>query len=236
MVNVQVYKKNLQQPWGKIYYDILFDQLKGIKGQKILDFGSGFGIVANFLAKNNQVLAIEPNQDMVELCLKDYDYQQVLGSLEQLQEMADASFDMIFCHNVLEYVEQREHYLTEFSRLLKPKGRLSIVKHHEVGRIFHTVVFENDTNKALKLLSGERFETHSMGNAECYDLEQLINGMPLAILDFQGIRIFYGMQENSMKTASDWSDKLLQMELAVYDKSPYRDTAFFQHFWLEKKD
>lgn len=62
--NIQAYLENIRKPWGQIYYDILFAQLKDIKGKRVLDFGSGFGLVANHLAKENQVLAVEPNQEM----------------------------------------------------------------------------------------------------------------------------------------------------------------------------
>ena len=61
--NIQAYLENLQQPWGQIYYDILFEQLKDIKGKRVLDFGSGFGLVANHLSKDNGVLAVEPNEE-----------------------------------------------------------------------------------------------------------------------------------------------------------------------------
>ena len=52
-MDLQAYKNHLEEPWGKIYYDILFDQLKNVEGLKVLDFGSGFGIVANHLAEKN---------------------------------------------------------------------------------------------------------------------------------------------------------------------------------------
>ena len=65
--NIQAYLETLQQPWGQIYYDILFEQLQEIKEKRVLDFGSGFGLVANHLAKDNQVLAVEPNEEMVAL-------------------------------------------------------------------------------------------------------------------------------------------------------------------------
>lgn len=43
-MDLQAYKNHLEEPWGKIYYDILFDQLKNVEGLKVLDFGSGFGV------------------------------------------------------------------------------------------------------------------------------------------------------------------------------------------------
>ena len=48
--NIQAYLENPTQPWGQIYYDILFDQLLDITEKRVLDFGSGFGTVSNHLA------------------------------------------------------------------------------------------------------------------------------------------------------------------------------------------
>ena len=37
-MNIQQYKQMLEQPWGKIQYEITFAQLEHIEGKKILDF------------------------------------------------------------------------------------------------------------------------------------------------------------------------------------------------------
>ena len=232
--NIQAYLENLQQPWGQIYYDILFDQLQDIKGKRVLDFGSGFGLVANHLAKENQVLAVEPNEEMVALRAKDHSYQQLVGSLDQLASLEDASFDVILCHNVLEYVEDRKLVLEEFTRLLKPDALLSIVKHNEVGRVLQTVVFENDTQKALDLLAGQDLESHSMGLAQDYDLDRAVEDLALEVQDYQGIRIFYALQDNRFKSEEGWRESMLKMELAVCQESPYRDIAFFKHYSLKR--
>lgn len=232
--NIQVYLENLRQPWGQIYYDILFEQLKDIKGMRVLDFGSGFGLVANHLAKDNQVLAVEPNQEMVALRSQDHPYQQFVGSLDQLAVLEDASFEVILCHNVLEYVEDRKLILEEFTRLLKPGGLLSIVKHNEVGRVLQTVVFENNPQKALDLLAGQDLETHSMGLAQAYDLATAVEDLDLEVKDYQGIRVFYALQDNRFKSEEGWRESMLKMELAVCQESPYRDMAFFQHYSLKR--
>lgn len=232
--NIQAYLENLQQPWGQIYYDILFEQLKGIKDKRVLDFGSGFGLVANHLAQDNQVLAVEPNQEMVALRSQDHPYQQFVGSLDQLAVLEDASFEVILCHNVLEYVEDRKLVLEEFTRLLKPGGLLSIVKHNEVGRVLQTVVFENNPQKVLDLLAGQDLETHSMGLAQAYDLATAVEDLDLEVKDYQGIRVFYGLQDNHFKGQEGWRESMLKMELAVCQESPYRDIAFFQHYSLKR--
>ena len=234
VANIQAYLENLQQPWGQLYYDILFEQLQDIKGKRVLDFGSGFGLVANHIAKENQVLAVEPNEEMVALRTQDYSYQQLVGSLDQLASLEDASFEVILCHNVLEYVGDRKAVLKEFTRLLKPGGLLSIVRHNEVGRVLQTVVFENDTRKALALLAGQDLETHSMGLAQAYDLDVAVEDLALEVNDYQGIRVFYGLQDNRFKGQEGWRESMLEIELAVCQESPYRDMAFFQHYRLKR--
>ena len=98
----------------------------------------------------------------------------------------------------------------------------------------HTVVFENDPEKAQQLLAGQEYETHSMGAAKVYQVQEVISDLPLEVEDYQGVRIFYGLQSNDYKTAPDWAEKMLEMELAVCTQSPYRDIAAFQHVWLSK--
>ena len=34
--NIQAYLENLQQPWGQIYYDILFDHYRTSRGSEFL--------------------------------------------------------------------------------------------------------------------------------------------------------------------------------------------------------
>ena len=101
-----------------------------------------------------------------------------------------------------------------------------------------TVVFANDTNLALDLLSGQSYQSHTMGQATYYDLADLLQKVTseLTVQNYQGIRIFYGLQDNAVKTAVAWREKMLKIELAVCQQSPYCDIAAFQHIWLQKGD
>lgn len=61
------YKQATETPWGRLFYDCLFQQLEEKSQMKILDFGSGFGITASHYAEKNEVIAIERNADMLAL-------------------------------------------------------------------------------------------------------------------------------------------------------------------------
>lgn len=234
-VNIESYKNMLQQPWGKIQYEITFAQLRHIEGLKVLDFGSGFGLVSAILAQKNEVLSIEPNQEML-YANQDKTYKKILGSIEEVEQMASESFDLVVCHNVLEYVvpEERERYLSAFKRVLKPNGRLSIVKHNQVGKVLQSVVFSNDVDGALGLLKGEEFKSVSFSQGSSYTLEELLNLSSMQLENYLAIRTFYSLQPNDFKMKEDWLEKMTEIELAVADLKPYKDISFLQHVWLKK--
>ena len=89
------------QPWECLMKRIVWKQLGDIRDKKILDFGSGIGVTANYLAEHNEVTAIEPDEDSIKERWADNLYIQITGSTDELRRFADESFDMIICHNVL---------------------------------------------------------------------------------------------------------------------------------------
>ena len=235
-MDIQQYKQMLEQPWGKIQYEITFAQLAHLKNKKILDFGSGFGLVSQFLVQNNEVVAIEPEKEML-FAYPNHTYEKILGSLEQVEKFESESFDIVLCHNVLEYIEEnnREKYLSEFKRVLKRDGKLSIIKHNQVGKIMQAVVFSNDIDQALDLLKGNEFKSVSFNSGTTYTIDELLEMSKMKLEKYQAIRTFYSLQMNEVKTKDNWLEKMTEMELAVCDLLPYKDISFLQHVWLEKE-
>lgn len=128
------------QPWECLMKRIVWKRLGEIRDKKILDFGSGIGVTANYLAEPNDVTAIEPDGDSIKERWIDNQYTQIVGSTDELHKFDNETFDMIICHNVLEYAEDREDIVKEFARILKPNGKISIVKHNRAGRVMQMVV------------------------------------------------------------------------------------------------
>ena len=235
-MDIQQYKQMLKQPWGKIQYEITFAQLVHLKNKKILDFGSGLGLVSQFLGENNEVVAIEPEKEML-FAYPNHTYKKILGSLEQVEKFESESFDIVLCHNVLEYIEEnnRENYLAELKRVLKQDGKLSIIKHNQVGKIMQAVVFSNDVDQALELLKGNEFRSVSFNSGTTYTIDKLLEMSKMKLVKYQAIRTFYSLQMNEVKTKDNWLKKMTEMELAVCDLYPYKDISFLQHVWLMKE-
>lgn len=234
-MDIKQYKQMLEQPWGKIQYEITFAQLVHLKNKKILDFGSGVGLVSQFLEENNEVVAIEPEKEML-FAYPNHTYKRILGSLEQVEKFESESFDIVLCHNVLEYIEEnnRENYLSELKRVLKKDGKLSIIKHNQVGKIMQAVVFSNDVDQALDLLKGNEFKSVSFNSGTTYTIDKLLEMSKMKLVKYQAIRTFYSLQMNEVKTQDKWIEKRTEMELAVCDLYPYKDISFLQHVWLMK--
>lgn len=223
-------------PWEKLLKRVLWTQLGELRGKHILDFGSGMGVTANHYAEDNHVVAVEPSETAVSKRWQENPYRQIIGSTEALGEFADASFDIIFCHNVLEYALDREQILKEFHRLLKPDGMLSIVKHNRPGRVMQMVVLLNDFEKANALLKGKNGASADYGTIHYYSDSDITRWCPeLRMESIFGIRTFWDLQQNQeCHRDSEWQEKMIEMELQVSQIEEYRNIAFFHHIILKK--
>ena len=224
-------------PWEQLLKRVLWAQLGDIRGKRILDFGSGIGVTADHYAADNEVVAVEPSGEAVQNRWQENSYRQITGSREALKEFPDESFDVIFCHNVLEYAEEREVIVREFHRLLKPEGFLSVVKHNRSGRVMQMAVLLNDFEKANSLLDGENGTASQYGTI-CYyedgDISRWCNGF--RIEKTSGIRTFWDLQQNQQCHKDPaWQEKMVQLELRVSQLEEYRSIAFFHHLIFKKE-
>lgn len=225
------------QPWECLMKRIVLQQLGDIRDKKILDFGSGTSVTANYLAKHNDVTAIEPDEESVKERWTDNHYTQITGSTDELCKFADETFDMIICHNVLEYAEDRADIVKEFARVLKPDGRISIVKHNRAGRVMQMVVLLNDFDHAHSLLDGNDGMASKYGAIRYYEDLDIEKWCPrLKIMKTLGVRTFWDLQQNQeIHKEADWQDKMVEIEMRVSGMEEYKALAFFHHIMIGKR-
>ncbi len=222
--------------WERLFKKIVWVQIGDIEGKKILDFGSGEGITANHFAKKNDVTAIEPSEGMLSNAWKDYEYTQIVGDVNALSGISDETFDIIICHNVLEYIDDKEAVIKALARVLKKDGILSIAKHNRAGRVMKMAVLLDDFEKANALLDGENSMASKFGVIRYYGDKDILEWESnLVISEVFGIRTFWDLQQNQEKHGDeDWQRKMLQLEMRVAQIPEYRDIAFFHHLLLKK--
>lgn len=222
--------------WERLFKKIVWKQLGDMEGKKILDFGSGEGITANHFAEKNDVTAIEPSKEMLSNAWKDYEYTQIVGDVNALSAFKNETFDMIICHNVLEYIADKAAVIKALARVLKKDGIISIVKHNRAGRVMQMAVFLDDFEKANEILDGKDSTASKFGTIRYYEDNDITKWEPqITISDILGIRTFWDLQQNQQKHGDEaWQEKMLQLELRVSQMRKYKNIAFFHHLLLKK--
>ena len=132
-------------------------------GSVVADIGSGTGKLSElFLENGNRVLAVEPNKEMreaAERLLGDHPgFESVTGAAEDTT-LSGESVDLLVVANSLHWV-QRDAARAEFSRILKPDGRVAVV--WSISREAGTPFLEAYS----RLVSRYRTDNGAGGNAE----------------------------------------------------------------------
>ena len=222
--------------WEKLAKVIIWKQIGELKGKTILDFGSGTGITADHYAADNNVIAVEPSGEMLANQVNTNGYQQVIGSMDELKKLPNESFDYIFCHNVLEYAYDREMIIREFYRLLKPNGKLSIVKHNRNGRVMQMVVLLNNFDEANNLLDGRNSTAQHFGTINYYDDSDITEWCDgFALRESMALRTFWDLQQNQeIQKNEEWQKKMIDIEIKVSQNPDYQKISFFHHLIFQK--
>ncbi|MBR2750090.1 MAG: class I SAM-dependent methyltransferase [Clostridiales bacterium] len=238
MGTIKDYRKMVEQPWGRMFYEMIYNQLdfSGDKRLRILDFGAGFCITSDHYAKDHEVIAVEPNEEMYSLRVKENEYTLIKQGLDYLKTVPDNSIDVALCHNVLEYVDNREEILKQLARVVKPEGVLSVIKHNLYGRVMGSAVLADDPQAALDLLN-EVPEDSMFGNRSVYSDELLIEALShdMTLSETFGIRAFFGLSSNNeIKSKTEWYQPMLELEIKASTMDEFRKIAFFHHLVFRK--
>lgn len=152
--------------------------------------------------------------------------------------MADNSFDVVLCYNVLEYAEEHLYIVKEFARILKDGGIFSVVKHNRYGRVMQMVVLLNNFEHANDLIDGKCGHAQYFGTINYYNDEDIVKwSNAFSINEIHGIRTFWDLQQNQdIQKDIEWQEKMLSIETKVCDIDGFKAIAFFHHIILQKNN
>lgn len=221
--------------WEQLQKKLTWKQLGEFAGKTILEFGCGNGVMGAYYADRNTVVAIEPKgQTLNENPYENVE--QICGDIKKLSDFAEETFDVILCHNVLEYAAERPEIMRQFQRLLKPDGLISILKHNRPGRVMQMAVLLNNFEHVDELLDGGDGVSPQYGKICYYEDEAPIRWAPgLKIEKILGMRAFWDLQQKQeIQGEAAWQEKMMKLEERVADVEPYKAIAFFHHVFLSK--
>jgi ubiquinone/menaquinone biosynthesis C-methylase UbiE len=102
-------------------------------GQKVLDVGTGTGVLIPYLVKevgpSGSVTAVDFSENMVKVCKTKHSHlKNVTVELKNIEVDAfpPESFDAVVCFGVFPHLENKQKVLQNLSQMLKPAGTLVI--------------------------------------------------------------------------------------------------------------
>jgi S-adenosylmethionine-dependent methyltransferase len=229
------YAAYLQTAEGKLRLDLAFANLmKFLPGPQVrgslraLDIGCGTGALAVRLAELGvSVCALDSSEGMVDLARDAARRAGVvekmelkLGDAVQITELFETgSFDVILCHNVLEYVEDPVAVLRIAGRMARDAmSILSVVVRNQTGEVLKAAIKEGDLGAAEHNLTAEwAVESLYGGSVRLFSakaLQELLTEASLVETARRGIRVISDYLPLRISLEAEY-ERILELELKL---------------------
>lgn len=208
-------------------------------GMSVLDVGCGQGTQALRLASAGCVVTgIDPSADLLRLCREaaasdDLEIETVEGRLDDLGELCrDRTFDLVCCHGVMMYLDDRAKALGDLAAHLKAEGSLSVT-----FRNGHALAMRpglrGDWLGALSAF-GSRNYVNELGIQSTADyvpdLEVWLASAGMNLVSWYGVRVFNDAIATHVLPPSDGDlGPLLDAEELAGSAEPYKWLASQLH-------
>jgi S-adenosylmethionine-dependent methyltransferase len=164
------YAAYLETPEGRLRIDLAFANLQEFLPRSrhsfhALDIGCGTGVLAVRLAQLGlHVTGLDASESMLDLARSAARQAGVaggitlkLGDASQLATLFDAeTFDLILCHNLLEFVDDPATALGSAARALREgPGIISVLVRNQPGEVFKAALLNGDLAAAQRNLISE---------------------------------------------------------------------------------
>jgi phosphoribosylformimino-5-aminoimidazole carboxamide ribotide isomerase len=234
------WKAEQAKPWNRFGYDLVEHNLKkhipvDSPPLHILDAGGGNGLDSLRLARmNHHVELIDISRQM----LNDASASAALaGVTDRLNthavdifniddEFAANEFDIVLCHNVIQFIDEVKAVLEALYRVLKPGGFLSLISTNQYSLPYQAAFLEQDLDKAFELLEPSDqynavfdIQAHEFRPDEVIDW---LSSLGFSLEKHYGIRCLYNYWgTNELKQSSAVQEKLKRLEIELTERHPY---------------
>jgi S-adenosylmethionine-dependent methyltransferase len=193
----------------------------------VLDVGSGVGAVAlRFAALGHKVTMLEPQACLLETAeerareqLPDRTgYMRFINErIEDLESHISEEFDLIMCHETIEYVDDPLRAFNVISRVLKPRGTLSLVFRNRYGLIVEKILGQGNVAEAMDAFEAVEFATklhHGFGHLYSdTELMALLDPLGYNIEGQYGLLVFSSYIDCSLFEEGECYKGMLELEL-----------------------
>jgi phosphoribosylformimino-5-aminoimidazole carboxamide ribotide isomerase len=238
------WKANQSMPWNRFGYELVEHNLKkhipvNSPPLRILDAGGGNGLDSIGLARmNHQVDIVDISQQMLNDArasaalagVTDRLSTHAMDILNLGNKFAENEFDIVLCHNVIQFIDDVKPLLEVLQQVVKPGGFISLITTNQYSLPYQAAFLEQDLDKAYELL--DQTDQHNSIfdiNVHEYHPDEVIewlSSMGLILEKHYGIRCLYNYWgTNELKEDSAVYKKLKKLEMEFTERAPYKLTA-----------
>lgn len=237
-----------QAPWGRLRYRVAQANLRHhlpVPPARLLDLGGGNGLDTIPLVKlGYTAVLVDFSEEMVTHGQKLAEQEQVSDKVsfqigDATQFVGKEEFDIILCHNLLQYVEDITAVLHNIYQTLRPGGIFSFMITNPFTetlafalRDYDLAAAQANLNQSTKYV--EPFDTTIQRYTDD-ELMIMLAESGFTLLEQYGVRCICDfIADNERKYEPAFYEQLERLELAVSDKHPYKLLARFYQFICQK--
>ena len=241
------YAAYLETPEGRLRLDLAFANLQDFlphatRSPHALDLGAGTGATALRLAQLGlHVTLLDPSPAMLDFANRAAQEAGVTprialkhGDAAQLPRLFDAgTFDLVLCHNVLEFVDDPRAVLRSAARALRDSsGIISVLVRNQPGEVLKAALLNGD------LAATERNLTAEWGDESLYggrvrlftaeSLKAMLVAASLEVTAQRGVRVVSDYLPPQVSRSDDY-ERIFELERKLGSRPEYAAVSRYTH-------
>jgi len=255
------YAAYLVTPEGRLRSDLTFANLRDFlalrAGESLraresllaLDIGCGTGATAVRLARLGiHVTVLDCSAAMLDITRLAVNEARVAdkvvlehGDATELASLFPArSFDVILCHNILEYVDDPEAVLRNAARAMRGSSAiLSVLVRNQAGEVYKAAIREGDLAAAENNLTAEWGQESLYGGRvrlfTSDSLQEMMNATSLERIAERGVRVIADYLPPSVSRSAEY-ERILALERKLGMRPEFAAVARYTHCLVRRAD
>lgn len=246
----QKYAAYLETPEGRLRLDLAMANLQEFlplpptkDSLRVLDVGCGTGAIAIRLARHGlHVTLLDSSQAMLDIAKRAARDAGVaekialqLGDAAQLVSIFHPqSFDVILCHNTLEYIDDPGIVLRGAARVMRDSSAIiSILVRNRAGEVLKAAIQAGDLTAAEQNLAAEWAQESLYGGKvrlfTSKALEGMLKDVPLTLTAWRGVRVIADYLPAKISRAADYQ-RIFSLERKLGKRREFFGVARYMHF------
>ncbi|KQR17298.1 methyltransferase domain-containing protein [Cellulomonas sp. Leaf334] len=226
-----------EAPWGRLRYRVAAETLTrtcttiGGGPLRVLDVGGGDGSDAAPLADaGHDVTVLDQSEALLAQARSRADLSTIRSGLEDIPTLGLGSFDLVLCHNVIQYRPDTTSVVRVLAGVVADGGAISLMAPNPPAELLTAAIRRADLGEATDLLDAPTIRTQTFGQeVRRVGADEAIDALAdvgFSTVTRYGIRCVTDyVTDDGRKHEPDFYAQLETLELALCDREPYVRTA-----------